>query len=257
MIESYRQKEWDGASAVQRRITRDRKGMLNRMKNLIVGLTGQTGAGKTTVSEYLRVNGITVIDADKVARDVVGKGSVCVADIALEFGCEYLNADGTLNRKKMAEHVFTDRAKLKRLNNVMFPYIISSINEKLDELRAKDEGIIVLDAPTLFESGVDKNCDRVVSVIAPMELRKQRIIQRDGLSEEEAIHRINSQHDDAYYGSRSWIVLKNDGDLTGLKMQTASMLARLHEILETGEEMPSEEDSGQEQAQETAEQAAE
>ena len=85
------------------------------MKNLIVGLTGQTGAGKSTVSDYLRANDVTVIDADLIAREVVEKGSACIADIALEFGCEYITPEGTLNRKKMAKSVFTDKGKLKKL----------------------------------------------------------------------------------------------------------------------------------------------
>ena len=83
---------------------------------MIVGLTGQTGAGKSTVSDYLRENGVVVIDADKIAREVVETGSACIADIALEFGCEYINMDGTLNRKKMARTVFNDKEKLKKLN---------------------------------------------------------------------------------------------------------------------------------------------
>ena len=87
---------------------------MDKMKNLVVGLTGQTGAGKTTVSDYLKENGVTIIDADHIAREVVESGSACIADIALEFGCEYINMDGTLNRKKMAKTVFTDKAKLKK-----------------------------------------------------------------------------------------------------------------------------------------------
>ena len=118
------------------------------MNNMVIGLTGQTGAGKTTVSDYLRENGVTVIDAD----------------IALEFGCEYINMDGTLNRRKMARTVFGDKAKLKKLNSLMFPYIIEEIRGELARLKEEQGGLIVLDAPTLFESGADKECDYVVSV---------------------------------------------------------------------------------------------
>ena len=150
---------------------------------MIVGLTGQTGAGKSTVSDYLRENGVVVIDADKIAREVVETGSACIADIALEFGCEYINMDGTLNRKKMARTVFNDKEKLKKLNNLMFPYIIDSIRRELKHLREQQEGIIVLDAPTLFESGADRECDRVVSVTADVQSRKERIIRRDKLTD--------------------------------------------------------------------------
>ena len=189
------------------------------MKNIIVGLTGQTGAGKSTISHYLSENGVTVIDADQVAREVVDTGSACIADIALEFGCEYINMDGTLNRKKMAKTVFTDKTKLKKLNGLMFPYIIESMMEKLEQLRQEKDGIIVMDAPTLFESGADRECDCVISVTADKDTRLERIIQRDGLTEEEAEERISAQHDEEYYRSRSWQVLENNGDLESLKHQ--------------------------------------
>ena len=158
---------------------------MDKMKNLVVGLTGQTGAGKTTVSDYLKENGVTIIDADHIAREVVESGSACIADIALEFGCEYINMDGTLNRKKMAKTVFTDKAKLKKLNALIFPYIIDSIRTRTAQLRREQQGIIVLDAPTLFESGADRECDYVVSITAPRQLRRERIIRRDRLTEEE------------------------------------------------------------------------
>lgn len=204
------------------------------MRNIIVGLTGQTGAGKSTVSEYLRANGVTIVDADKVAREVVGQGSACIADIVLEFGCDYLNSDGNLNRKKLAETVFVDKTKLRRLNAVMFPYILDCISERVEQYRSRSNGIIVLDAPTLFESGLDRQCDVVVSVLSATLLRKRRIIARDNLTEEQADARINAQHNDDYYRSRSWFVLNNNTDTNDLQMHTSSLLKRLKDILDTG-----------------------
>lgn len=199
---------------------------------MVIGLTGQTGAGKSTVSAYLRENGIAVIDADKTARDVVETGSACIADIALEFGCEYINMDGTLNRKKMAKTVFTEKEKLKKLNTLMFPYIIERIQDEIKQLRQKGEPIIVLDAPTLFESGADKDCDYVVSVTADPALRMQRIVRRDNLTQEEAMQRISAQHDEEYYKSRSWKVLENNGSVDELKNQTSALLSRLEAMQE-------------------------
>ena len=199
---------------------------------MVIGLTGQTGAGKSTVSAYLRENGIAVIDADKTARDVVETGSACIADIALEFGCEYINMDGTLNRKKMAKTVFTEKEKLKKLNALMFPYIIERIQDEIKQLRQKGEPIIVLDAPTLFESGADKDCDYVVSVTADPALRMQRIVRRDNLTQEEALQRISAQHDEEYYKSRSWKVLENNGSVDELKNQTSVLLSRLEAMQE-------------------------
>ena len=178
------------------------------------------------------VDGVTIIDADHIAREVVESGSACIADIALEFGCEYINMDGTLNRKKMAKTVFTDKAKLKKLNALIFPYIIDSIRTRTAQLRREQQGIIVLDAPTLFESGADRECDYVVSITAPRQLRRERIIRRDRLTEEEADQRINAQHDEEYYKSRSWQVLENDGSVDELKNQTSMLLSRLETLLE-------------------------
>ena len=206
--------------------------MVTKMKNMVVGLTGQTGAGKSTVSDYLRENGMAVIDADKVAREVVETGSACIADIALEFGCEYINADGTLNRKKMAKTVFTDKAKLKKLNALMFPYIIRRLCEEIERSRREGEGIIVLDAPTLFESGADRECDYVVSVIADEQSRKERIIRRDGLTQQEAQERISAQHDEEYYQSRSDEILENNEGVDSLKNRTSALISRLESRME-------------------------
>ena len=192
---------------------------MDKMKNLVVGLTGQTGAGKTTVSDYLKENGVTIIDADHIAREVVESGSACIADIALEFGCEYINMDGTLNRKKMAKTVFTDKAKLKKLNALIFPYIIDSIRTRTAQLRREQQGIIVLDAPTLFESGGDKLCDVIVSVVTPREERLRRVLERDGITREAAEARMSNQHEDEYYTRRSHFVITNSSDLAHLEKE--------------------------------------
>lgn len=205
------------------------------MKNIVLGLTGQTGAGKSTLCRYLQQKGCTVIDADQVARNVVEKGSACIADIVLEFGVEYLTMDGNLNRRKLGESVFTDKAKLKKLNDIMFPYIINNIKEKIAEAKDASEGIIILDAPTLFESGSDKFCDKVISVIASQDVRCHRIIERDGLSEEEAMHRITAQHSDSFYTERSWVVLQNNSDVDDLKQQADHMLSELEQLMEDDE----------------------
>ena len=201
------------------------------MKNLIIGLTGQTGAGKSTVSGLLREAGCYIIDADQIARQVVEKGSDCIAEISLEFGIGFLNVDGTLDRRRLGDEVFADKQKLKRLNAVTFPYIVARITEELEELRRHQEGIIVLDAPTLLESGLDKLCDRVVSVLAEEEIRCQRIMERDGLSRQQAEDRIHAQHRDAYYQERSWMTLENNETPAALKGQTVFLLRRLEHML--------------------------
>ena len=173
---------------------------------------------------------------------MVEQGSACIADIALEFGCEYINMDGTLNRRKMARTVFGDKAKLKKLNSLMFPYIIEEIRGELARLKEEQGGLIVLDAPTLFESGADKECDYVVSVTAAAPERERRIIARDGLSQEEARERIAAQHDEDYYKSRSWRVLENNGSADSLKNEVSALLATLEGMMEQPASAPDKED---------------
>ena len=100
----------------------------------VVGLTGQTGAGKSTVSSLFRARGIKVIDCDQVSRDVVSGEKSCLADLALEFSIAILNMDGTLNRKKLASIVFGNPQKLSKLNELIFPHIRAEINRRVKEL---------------------------------------------------------------------------------------------------------------------------
>ena len=194
---------------------------------MIIGLTGQTGAGKSTVSQILRDQGAAIVDADQVARQVVGCGSGCLAEIALEFGIGVLQADGTLNRRKLGDIVFHDKQKLRRLNQITFPYITREIQETIDRHKREGTQWIILDAPSLFESGSNKMCDKVISVIASPELRRNRIMIRDNITEEQADSRIASQHEDEFYTQQSDYVLENSGDMAALRVQLLELLDKL------------------------------
>ena len=198
-------------------------------KTVVLGLTGQTGAGKSTVGEMLRLRGAAWVDADVIAHDVTDNEKVCLADLALEFTIDILNVDGTLNRKKLGEIVFHDKAKLRRLNEIVFPYIIRAIQAAIDGLRAEGQELIVLDAPTLFESGCDRFCDAVISVVAKEELRLERIISRDGLTREEAEARIRAQHKESWYVRRSDFVLENNGSEEELRLALSEVLVRVRQ----------------------------
>ncbi len=207
----------------------------------VVGLTGQTGAGKSTVSRLFRARGIEVIDCDQVSRDVVANEKRCLADLALEFSIAILNMDGTLNRKKLAALVFGNPQKLSKLNELIFPHIRTEINERIAALQKQGAELVVLDAPTLFESGADADCELVISVLALEAQRLNRIVVRDHLTDEEARRRIASQHDDAFYASRSQLVIMNDGDpqLLHIKtIETIDLLERALHELQAGEIEP-------------------
>lgn len=185
----------------------------------IIGLTGQTGAGKSSVSRVFSSSGLPVIDCDLVAREVVDSEKELLADIALEYGIGILNEDGTLNRKRLGSIVFADRAKLDRLNDIIFPYIRRSIMQKVTSYRKRKAPVVVLDAPTLFESGIDSECDDIVSVVAPEEIRLNRIMVRDHLSDTDARNRIASQHSESFFIEHSSHVIVNDSDLNHLRFE--------------------------------------
>ena len=179
----------------------------------VVGLTGQTGAGKTTISKIFSDNGYTVIDADIVARKVVEKGSNCLYEIEELFGREVLNGDGTLNRKALAAIVFTDKTKLETLNTIMHPYITKEILRMIKENSKRGVRLILLDAPTLFESHADDFCEIIISVLADENVREQRIIARDSITQQQARQRMDSQYSDEFFISHSDYIIRNDGDI--------------------------------------------
>lgn len=194
----------------------------------LVGLTGQTGGGKTTVANYLRQKDYSVIDADQIARKVVSKGSDCLMDLVLQFGVEILMTDGSLNRRKLGDMVFADEEKRKLLNRISFPYIQAAILKQVKSLLDAGDTVF-LDAPTLFESEFHRECDRVVSVIAPADLRYSRIRARDDITEKQARDRMASQYGDSYYEEKSDYVLINDKDLATLYGQVDWMLEQLRQ----------------------------
>ncbi|MGN0676170.1 MAG: dephospho-CoA kinase [Ruminococcus sp.] len=180
---------------------------------MIIGLTGQTGAGKSTVSKVFAEKGFAVINADTVARKVVEKGSPCLRELEKNFGSEIINPDDTLNRKKLGSIVFSDSEKLNLLNSIMYPAITAEIKIQIEYYQNNGKNFILLDAPTLFESNTDKLCDIIVSVIADYDIRKKRIIQRDGITSQQADDRINSQHSQDFFIRNSDYYIKNNDSI--------------------------------------------
>ena len=183
---------------------------------MVVGLTGQTGSGKTTVCDVFSSNGFSVINADMIARKVVEKGKPCLEDIRDFFGSDVISIDGTLDRKKLASMVFTDKSQLEILNSITYPYITSEILRTIKRFSSEGRKLILLDAPTLFESRADDFCELIMSVISRDDLRKARIMERDGITEEEAVNRMNSQLEEEFFRNNSDFIIKNNSDALNL-----------------------------------------
>lgn len=209
---------------------------------MVVGLTGQTGAGKSTVSKVFAENGFAVIDADVVSRSVVEKGKPCLAEISDFFGSRMLTPDGTLDRKALAGVVFKDKTKLETLNTIIYPYITREILRQIKEHSANGEKLILLDAPTLFESRADDFCDIIISVLADADIREKRIIKRDSLTAEEARERMNSQLGEDFFVSHSDFTITNNDNIDtvyGISKEVSDKIkllhsSRLNPVLEAG-----------------------
>ena len=132
----------------------------------VIGLTGQTGAGKSSVREILRQKGAAVIDADSVAHDITEKNTDCIYDIVCRFSCLVLNEKGSINRKALGKRVFSDKKELAALNKIIFPYILEAIEHEVLNSIAKGAETVVIDGATIIESGCGKMCDMLVSVVA-------------------------------------------------------------------------------------------
>ncbi|MDE5736830.1 MAG: dephospho-CoA kinase, partial [Oscillospiraceae bacterium] len=193
----------------------------------VIGLTGQTGAGKSTVSKIFSQNGFALIDADKISRDVVEIGKPCLAELVDYFGSQILNPDNSLNRKALAKIVFTDKRKLESLNSICHPFITEEIFRLIHQNAHAGKNLILLDAPTLFESKASDFCDMIISVIANPELRCQRIMQRDNLTRELALERMNAQLEETFFIQHSDYIIKNNADLEQLSAYAREVADKL------------------------------
>ena len=194
-------------------------------KTHVYGLTGQTGAGKSTVADLLRKQGIGVVDCDLIAREVT-QSPALLERLAKHFGKDILE-HGKLNRQLLADRAFASKEATQRLNRIMFPPILKEAREQMDRLAAAGHRVILLDAPTLFESGADAQCDAVITVVAKDAVRCKRIMQRDGLTKEQAQARMDAQLSREFLEEHSDYLLVNDGTPEELKEQVLALAMKL------------------------------
>lgn len=160
---------------------------------LVIGLTGSIATGKSTVAQMFEQLDIPVIDADKVAREVVEPNEAALKEIESVFGADLILEDGRLDRKKLGSIVFQDDQKRKQLNNIMHPAIRKRMNEKQEELIRRGVACLVQDIPLLFENKLQSHVDKVLVVYIDEEEQLKRLMKRDQSSEEEAINRMKAQ----------------------------------------------------------------
>lgn len=175
----------------------------------IIGLTGGIASGKTTVSDYLKERGYTVLDADAYSRQTTAKGGPAIPGIIKAFGEDIVDSEGELDRKKLGSIIFNDADKRRELNAIVHPLIRDMMNR--DEQKFIKEGHVFLDIPLLFENGLDARCDFAVTVFVDRDTQIKRLTARNDLTVEEAEARINSQMPLTEKVQRSKYRLDNNG----------------------------------------------
>lgn len=186
------------------------------MAGYVVGLTGGIGSGKTAASDYLKGLGISIVDADVIAREVVEPGTPCLNAIKEHFGAEVIQANGELDRKALRHIVFADAEQKTWLNQLLHPAIRREIQQQLQQAQS---AYVVLVAPLLFENGLEQYCDRTLVIDVPETLQLARTTQRDNVDANNVQAIIDSQISRQERLHRADDVVVNDKDLTHLKQQ--------------------------------------
>ncbi len=192
--------------------------------NKIIGLTGPTGSGKSTAALIAKGLKYKIIDCDKLARKAVKKGSAGLSALVEAFSASILKADGTLNRRELARRAFKTPEDTELLNKTLLPHIA-----ELVMLNVGGRKNVLLDAPTLFESGLDKICHSTVAVLASNEERLKRITLRDGISKEDALLRMNAGKPDSYYTEKADFIVYNNGDMEKYQSEIKKIFLSLSE----------------------------
>ena len=194
----------------------------------ILGLTGQSGAGKSTVAEFLEQNGFYVISADLLVRKIYNSGSPCLKTIAAVFGEDIISDNGTPDRKLLAKRAFSSKENTALLSSIVHPFVTAELFTQIKKAAESGATTVVYDAPQLFESNADVICDKIISVTAEKSVRLERICKRDNISKENALMRMNAQLDEEFFRENSDYIIENNSDLSSLNVQLESLLKQIN-----------------------------
>lgn len=180
---------------------------------MVIGITGSSGAGKSTICKMLKNEyKVKIINADKVAKKLSRKGTSYTIEIIEKFGKDIVDEEGELRRKRLAELIYNDSEKRKKLNNCTFKYIKKEI-EKLVKKEVNTDNTVIIDAPLLFECELDKLCDKVIGIISKRELQIERIVARDNIDYETAEKRLNAQENNEFYIKKCNEIIENSNEI--------------------------------------------
>ena len=192
----------------------------------LLGITGGIGAGKSSVTRLFASMGATVVDADAISRQVMMPGGTAYDDVVFAFGQEILDQDGKINRKKLASLVFTDSKQRKKLNTITHTAVFHEMKKQIQEAETE---LVCLDVPLLFDSDFPFVCDYTLAVIAPRELRIKRVMERDGMTREQVLARMNAQLTDGDLMKKADLCVHNVGTEQELKEKVTELFHRIME----------------------------
>ena len=193
----------------------------------IIGLTGRSGAGKGVVCEIFQKHGIPSVDTDAVYHKILAEKGACTDELVATFGNEILDENDLVERKKLAARVFGKENTpdlLHSLNAITHKYIMAKTREIVQVHAQNGARAVLIDAPQLFEAGVEKECDLTLGVIAPDALCIARIMKRDGISRENAEKRLAAQHSNDYFRKNCTAVIENVGAQSDLEARICQFL---------------------------------
>ena len=183
----------------------------------VVGLCGQSGSGKGTVCSFFSELNVTSIDTDKVYHNIISVNSECTEELVDHFGPEIFNDPG-IDRTALRKLAFSSEENLQLLNKITHKHILNAVRREIERIKSENtvDGILI-DAPLLFESGFDKECDCTLAVVSSEEIKIERIMKRDGISREQASVRLSSQISEDELKNRCDYVIVNNSDAKTLR----------------------------------------
>ena len=175
---------------------------------MIIGITGASGSGKSIASKCFENIGYKIVDLDKITHEIYKTDKECVNEVKKAFGDDVIDQNGDIIRKKLGELVFLDGEKLNILNEIVHKYILKKALKEIKEVPD-----VIVDAPLLFEAGLDKLCDITLGIVCDRINNTKRIIERDGISSDLAKSRLDKQYDDSFFKEKCTFCIENNGSI--------------------------------------------
>lgn len=190
----------------------------------IIGLTGQSGSGKSTVARCFEKHDCKVVNADLLVRKIYDSNSPCLRTISSVFGADVINSDGIPDRKILAQRAFSSAENTEMLSRIVHPFVMAEFLCEVKKVVSEGVNTVIYDAPQLFESNAQVICDAVISVVADREIRINRICKRDNITEEQAELRINAQLSEEFFRKNSDYIIENNDSVEKLEKQAENLI---------------------------------